>query len=203
MSSPHLTGRKSEILLALPVIEELAEETLTPLELEEAERISLLFVGSKGQKRVAIYELMKMVEPPPKRPIYYAQMELRCLPTYTRNAIRYLGDYVDLLVKAFAFEITRDKHCKSRSLGVNVKTLSSKKYGVPIELLDKLKKYNSFLYQPGKHDFTLPPGRSHRFTCKEVVYTAFVTMKLADEIKKLSQFATKISLNQAELEDLQ
>jgi hypothetical protein len=124
------------------------------------------------------------------------------LPRWTRNGIRYLGDYIDLLVKALAFEITKDPHCTQSSLGANIHKLSPKKHGIPQELVDKLKKYNSFLYQPGKHDFNIPHGRSHRFTSKEAVFTAFITMKLADEIKKLSQHATKVSLDQAELGDL-
>jgi len=202
MSSPYLMGNKYEILCALPVVCELAKETLSPFQLEEAEDISLMLAGSKRQKREAIFRLMEIVAPPPKRPLYYAQHEMEFLPRWTRNSIRYLGDYIDLLVKALAFEFTKDPRCKQNSLGANVRKLSPKKHGVPQELIDKLKKYNSFLYQPGKHDFNIPRGRSHRFTSKEVVFTAFITMKLADDIKKLSQFANKVSLNQTTVKDL-
>jgi len=202
MSSPYLTGNKNEVLWALPVICELAKDTLFPSQLEEAEEISLMLAGAKRQKREAICRLTEIVAPPPKRPLYYAQHELEYLPRWTRNGIRYLGDYIDLLIKALAFEFTKDPRCKQSSLGANVRKLSPKKHGVPQELIDKLKKYNSFLYQPGKHDFDIPRGRSHRFTSKEVVFTAFITMKLADEIKKLSQFANKVSLNQTTVEDL-
>ena len=190
------------MLLALPIVSELAEDTLTPPELEEAERISMLLAGTKKQRREAIYYLMKLVAPPPKRPLYYAEMEMRALPRWTRNAIRYLGDYIDILVKAVAFEFINDPRCKKYSLGRNLRMLRPKKHGISPELLDKLKRYNSFLYQPGKHDFRVPLGRGHRFTSKEVVLTAFITMKLADEIKKLSQFATKVSLNQVDIQDL-
>jgi hypothetical protein len=201
MSSPYLTGNKYEILCALPVVHELAKDTLSPSQLEEAEDISIMLAGSKSRKREAIYRLIEMVAPPPKRPLYYAQHELEFLPRWTRNGIRYLGDYIDLLVKALAFEITKDTHCTRNSLGTNIHMLSPKKYGVPQELVDKLKKYNSFLYQPGKHDFNTR-GRRHRFTSKEVVFTAFITMKLADEIKKLSKHAKMVSLDRAELGDL-
>lgn len=173
-----------------------------PTQFEEAEQISILLAGSKKQKREAVSHLTEVVALPPKRPLYYAQHELEYLPRWTRNGIRYLGDYIDLLVKAMAYEFTKDPRCKKSSLGANVRKLSPKKHGIPSELVDRLAKYNSFLYQPGKHDFNIQHNRSHRFTSKEVVMTAFITMKLADDIKKLSQFATKISLNQAELEDL-
>jgi hypothetical protein len=199
MSSPYLTGNKSEILWALPIVRELAEEILPPSQLDEAEEISFMLAGTKRQKREAIRRLREIVAPPPKRPLYYAQNEMVCLPRWTRDGIRYLGDYIDLLVKALAFELTKDPRCKQSSLGVNIHKLSPKKHGLPEELVDRLKKYNSFLYQPGKHDFAIQRGRSHRFTSKEVVLTAFITMKLADDIKKLSQYATKVSLNQAEL----
>lgn len=202
MSSRYLTGNKNEVLCALPVVSELAEDTLSASQLEEAQEISLMLAGSKRLKREAICRLTKMVAPPPKRPLYYAQHELAYLPRWTRDGIRYLGDYIDLLVKAMAFEFTKDSRCMQSSLGINIRKLSSKKHGIPQELLDKLTRYNSFLYQPGKHDFNIPNGRNHRFTSKEVVLTAFITMKLADDIVKLSQHAAKVSLDQVELRDL-
>lgn len=202
MSSPYLTGRKSEMLWALPMVVELAEDTLSPSELDEAERVSLMLAGSKKQRREAVYYLMKLVSPPPKRPLYYAEKEMRYLPRWTRNAIRYLGDYIDILVKAMAFECTKDHRCKNYSLGRNLRMLKPQKHGISPELIDKLKRYNSFLYCPGKHDFKVPPSRGHRFTSKEVVLTAFITMKLAGDIKKASQTATKVSLNQVDIQDL-
>ena len=202
MSSPYSTGRKSEMLWALPIVIQLAEDTLTPSELYEAERIAIMLAGSKSKRREAIHFLMKFVSPPPKRPLYYAQGEMRVLPRWTRDGIRYLGDYVDLLIKAMTFEYTRDHRCKKYSLGRNLRMLKPRKHGISQELIDKLKRYNSFLYRPGKHDFSVPPGRGHRFTSKEVVLTAFITMKLAGEIKRISQFATKVSLNQADIKDL-
>ena len=101
-----------------------------------------------------------------------------------------------------AVEFTKELRCAESSLGVNIRRLNPKKYGVPAELLDKLARYNSFLYQPGKHDFHVPRERSHRFTCKEVVFTVYITMKLADEIKQLSPHATKVSLDQANIGEL-
>ena len=136
---------------------------------------------------------MKLVEPPPKRPLYYLQHEIRFLPRWTRDSIRYCGDYIDLLVKAATFEFSGDPRVKKYSLGKNLNILGSKKYDVSNELINKLKKYNSFLYRPGKHDFKVPKGRGHRFTSKEVVLTAFVTMKLAKKIKSISKLAEEMS----------
>lgn len=195
MSSPYLTGDKSEVLLALPIVIELAEETLSSSELERAESIASMLAGNKRSKKEALFFLRSLVEPPPKRPLYYAQHELEFLPRWTRNGIRYLGDYVDLLVKAMAYEFTKNPSSMRSSLGSNIARLKPKKYGVPQKLLDKLRKYNLFLYQPGKHDFKIPKGRGHRFTSREVVLTAFITMELSKEIRKLSKLAEDVSQN--------
>lgn len=202
MSSPYLTGKKSEILHALPIVCELAEKTLNSSELERAEHIATLLAGTKRNRIEAIQLLRKLVSPPPKRPLYYAQYEMHALPRWTRNGIRYLGDYIDLLVKAMAYQVTENPKCKQSSLGSNLRKIKPRKYGINQSLLDKLIQYNSFLYQPGKHDFYVPKGRSHRFTSREVVLTAFVTMKLAEEIKKISTFAEQISTYKATLEEL-
>lgn len=200
MSSPYLTGRKSEILFALPIVRELAEDTLSSSELEKAETIAVMLAG---RKKEAVLFLMDLVAPPPKRPLYYAQHELGFLPHWTRNGIRYLGDYIDLLVKAMAFELTKEHKCKRSSLRLNLRRLRPKKYGIDPDILRRLKKYNSFLYQPGKHDFDIHKGRGHRFTSREVVLTAFITMNIAEEIKKISRFAEQISTNQASMQDLE
>ena len=202
MSSPNLTGRKSEILFALPIVRELAKDVLTPSELDKAENTSTMLAGNRRNKKEAVLFLVDLVAPPPKRPLYYAQHEMKFLPRWTRNGIRYLGDYIDLLVKAMAFEYTKDHGCKKSSLGINLRRLKPKKYKIAPDLLDKLRRYNSFLYQPGKHDFRLPKGRGHRFTSREVVLTAFITMKIAEEIKKISRFAKQLSDDQVFIQDL-
>ena len=50
-------------------------------------------------------------------------------------------------------------------------------------------RYSNFIYTPGKHDFSLPHGRTHRFTSKEVVYTVFLTAELGKQILSISQNA--------------
>jgi hypothetical protein len=111
MSSPYRTGSNNEILWALPVVCDLAKDVLSPLEFEDAEEVAFKFIGNKTRKREAIWRLMELVGSTPKRPLYYTQNELGYLPRWTRPGIRYLGDYIDLLVKAMAFEFTKDKDC--------------------------------------------------------------------------------------------
>lgn len=77
---------------------------------------------------------------------------------------------------------------RRNSLGINAKALEKTK-SVPSDLTEKLRRYNNFLYNPGKHDFSLPPGRKHRFTSKEVVLTAYISIELAERIKSLSKLA--------------
>jgi hypothetical protein len=192
MSSQWKTGSRSEALHALPVVIDLAKETLDISELEEAENTAFSLVGSKRLQYEARSKLRDLVAPPPKRPLYYLQHEIQFLPRWTRDSIRYCGDYIDLLLKIAAYERHNDPRMNEYSLGKNINILSSKINGFPEPLINKLKKYNSFLYRPGKHDFTLPARRGHRFTSREVVLTAFITMKLAKEIRTLSENAERI-----------
>lgn len=104
--------------------------------------------------------------------------------------MRYLGDYIDVLVKEMSFEFTGNEESLKSPLGRNLRVVKDK---IPDELYNKLSTYNDFLYVPGKHDFNVPANRKHRFTSKEVVIAAFVTMKLASEIKSLSKMAREYS----------
>ncbi|MEM2173347.1 MAG: hypothetical protein QXS66_08965 [Thermoproteota archaeon] len=184
------TCPKSKYLEASEEIISLAKDTLSEKELNLAENVAKMLIGTKKDKKQAIEILIRLVSPPPKRPLYYAQHELRFLPRWTRDAIRYMGDYIDALVKAMAFEFSGDKNCLKKSLGINLKKIKS---SVPPELFNKLSRYNEFLYVAAKHDFKVPPEREHRFTSREVVLTAFVSMKLASEIKNISRMARKYS----------
>lgn len=140
MSSRWKTGKWSEALYALLVIIDIARDTLNSCESEEAEHLAIMLVGTKKQKKVARRRLMKLVEPPPKRPLYYLQSEIRFLPHWARDPTRYCGDYIDLLVKEMIYEFTNNQCVREYSLGRNINILRSKKYGVPIGLLDKLKR---------------------------------------------------------------
>ena len=57
----------------------------------------------------------------------------------------------------------------------------------------RAQRYDSFLYQPSKHDFRMPKGRSHRFASTGAVLTAFVTIELAEEVKERSKTAIDVT----------
>ena len=113
---------------------------------------------------------------------------MQMLPRNTRNCVRYLGDYMDLLVKEMTNELIGG-NARKNSLGKNARLIMDK---VPSEneLARKLMQYADFLYTPGKHDFSLPPGRSHRFTAKEVILTCYITAALAKRILAKSKAAS-------------
>jgi hypothetical protein len=111
------------------------------------------------------------------------------LPRGTRDCIRYLGDYIDLLTKEFTFEYLGGK-ARQCSLGRNAFQLSQSNLSPEIQDIAKfLLRYNEFLYTPGKHDFSLPPGRKHRFTAREVVLATYITAVIAKRIKAVSKAA--------------
>ena len=58
----------------------------------------------------------------------------------------------------------------------------------PPELHNYLDRYNAQIYVPAKHVFGRV-GEKSRFTPKEVVYICFITVHLAESIKKLSKNA--------------
>jgi len=113
MASPYRTGNRAEALMASPEIVGLAQQVLTPEEFDRAIRFSVMLVSSKSKKNQAIQELRRMVSPPPKRPLFYAQHELEFLPRWTRDAIRYLGDYIDVLTKHLAYQLTNAPNVKT------------------------------------------------------------------------------------------
>lgn len=196
MSSHWKTGLKSEALEALPEILNLAQEILPEEKFLEALEISQMLIGSKKAREHAKAKLMSEIGTKPSRPLIYLWPKFQSLPRYTRDSIRYLGDYIDLLVKELTHEFIGGKARKS-SLGTNVNSLIRK---VPQlhKLAKKLKKYNDFLYTPGKHDFDRPPGRKHRFTTKEVVLTTYISAVLAEEIKSVSE-CTRIAVEKDNL----
>jgi len=185
----HRTADASEYLLADKEVILLAKEVLSNEEYSQAEEIAIQLTGNKRDKDSARGKLVALVKPPPKRPIYYAQHEMLFLPRWTRDALRYLGDFVDMLVKSAIYEKTNDRRVFGLSLGPAI-NLFRKHWPGYESLTVLLDKYNRFLYRGAKHDFTLPANRqSHRFTAREVVLTAFITMKLADRLSKISHMA--------------
>ncbi len=185
MASRYRTGDASEALTSSPEILSLAQQVLSESDYNKAIKLSIMLVSSKSVQRDAIEQLAMIVTPSPKRPMYYAQGEIRHLPHLTRDAIRYLGDYVDLVSKHVAYELLKGRP-RNFSMGATIRLLETKK-ALPENILNWLRTYNEFIYRPGKHDFQLPQGRSeHRFTSQETVLTAFVTLRLAEILKQYS-----------------
>ncbi|MFH0847821.1 MAG: hypothetical protein V1894_07210 [Chloroflexota bacterium] len=188
----HKTAEAAEYLLADQQIISLAKEVLTPAKYKEAESIAIALTGKKAVKDEARARLMGIVRPPPKRPIYYAQMEIQSLPRWTRDCLRYLGDYVDMLTKTAVYDLQNNKSIFRNSFGPSIKAFESV-YRLEVGLATYLRQYNLFLYRPAKHDFTLPRGRTiHRFTSREVVLSACVTMELGRRLCKLSKLAEQV-----------
>lgn len=181
-----MKNAEDEGLKFLPEVLEIARDTLPPDKLKEALVTAEMIQGDKKERGYARATLQLLVQPPPTRPLYYLMDEIKRLPRNTRNCIRYLGDYIDLLTKEITFEFVGGKARRS-SLGRNSKALE--KVHSLRELAIKLQRYCEFIYTPGKHDFSLPPGRSHRFTAEEVVLTAYVTIELGNQIKSISKLA--------------
>ena len=185
-------------------VDELARDILSQSEIRDADSIARsLAIGTKSMRREARNRLYDIVKPPPKRPLYYAQQEIARLPQATRNSVRYLGDYIDLLVKALAFDLIKNPQCKKCSLGRNVfRNINPDKHKVSWELINSLKRYDSLFYNPGKHDFSEPsPDREHHFTSIETIFDVFITFRLAQQIKNASKFAELVSLDRESIED--
>lgn len=189
MATPSQTGRKSEVLWALPYLTSLAQDVLGEKEYIEAETTAVYLVRSKKLHDAAKKRLIALVAPPPKHPLASAQEAIKGLPRFTRDAIQRLADYLELLVRAWTFELTGDAVTKTRSLGSNIRRLQPKSLGLPEDLIDQLKRYNSFVFTPAKHDFTIFKGQRHRFSSREVVLIAYITMKLAERVRELSPAA--------------
>lgn len=189
MATPFQTSRKSEVLWALPYLVDLTREVLSEEEYLDAEKTAVFLVRNKRTRAAALKRLEILVKPPPQQPLAFAQKALQDLPRWTRDGVKFLSDYIQILVRAMTFEMTGEAASKTRSLGSNIRRIEPKKLGLPPALIDHLKRYNSFVYTPARHDFTIEKGQRHRFTSRETVLLAFITMKLAEQIMALSSSA--------------
>jgi len=188
----YSTSKASEALLALDDIIVLAQEVLPDNACKEAEQLAKMLASTDRNKNAARDRLMQIVKPPPKRPLMYCQLEIPHLPYHTRDILRDLGDFIDMLVKSAAYEKTRKNSVFRSSLGLAINQFA-KCYPDQEQLFDWLQRYNRFLYRDAKHDMKLPPGRKeHRFTSREVVLSIFVTMKLGEILTKLSPMAARV-----------
>jgi len=192
LRSDQLTGKASERLLADKKIISLAKEVLPEKDYLEAEELAKKLVGKKSEKAFAVARLRELVKPPPKRPLYYTEWDVQFLPHRTRDPIRDLGDFIDMLVKAAVYERINNTSVFHSSLGPAIDKFEMCRPESK-ELADILRKYNRFLYRDAKHDFRLPKGRKeHRFTSREAVLTTFITMNLAGRIIRISPAAGRV-----------
>jgi hypothetical protein len=176
-----------EALDISPEVSALARKVLTDVEIEKADSISLMLV-EKETKNKGIAELRKIVGYRPKRPLFYAYNELGFLPRWTRDAVRYLCDYVDQLCKHWAYICTQNEASLKGSMGTSLSKIKKNTGEQYSNLISILEGYNNVFYVPAKHDFTLPNGRrEHRITSKEVVYAAFITINIAHLIREITK----------------
>lgn len=195
----HKTSESSSYLLAANEIVQLARDVLAPEQYEEAELIAKQLTGNKKSRESARARLLEIVCPPPKRPIYYAQHEIQFLPRWTRDALRDLGDYVDMMVKSATYERQQDKRIFRVSFGPAINAFNEH-WPEQGKLTNFLQRYNRFLYRPAKHDFKLPRGRvHHRFTSREVVLSAYVTMKLGEMLAHISKLANSVKQDKEDI----
>ncbi len=166
----------------------LADSVLKSDEIEKADRLSKMLVESKANKETAINELRCLIGEEPKRPLFYANYELKFLPHWTRNSVRYLGDYIDQLCKHWAYICTQNEDTLKGSMGKSL-TIIKKSTGEQYSnLTSVLEEFNRVFYVPAKHDFTLPEERKeHRITSKEVVYTVFITINIGHRIRDITK----------------
>lgn len=176
-----------EALDISPEVSALARKVLTDVKIEKADSISLMLV-EKETKNKGIAELRKIVGYRPKRPLFYAYNELGFLPRWTRDAVRYLCDYVDQLCKHWAYICTQNEASLKGSMGTSLSKIKKNTGEQYSNLISILEGYNNVFYVPAKHDFTLPNGRrEHRITSKEVVYAAFITINIAHLIREITK----------------
>lgn len=200
-------GTEDEIKEATLVsndIQALADLILSPKEIEKIDELTPMFLLNDEARLEAQRRVLTLAPMRPKRPVYYAVSSLSRLPDEARHSMKYFGDYIDLRIKSLAMLVTEDERSYSRSLGKNLVTLSQILHSNEL-LLKMLKVYNEALYVPAKHDFELPDNRiTHRFSTKEALITALITVHLAEMIaieygiqlaSKLLQHTDRVSVS--------
>jgi len=185
------TMKKEDTLLAEPQIVSLAKGLLSKEKYAEAEKLSKTLMGSSQDRDAARTTLASIVVPPPKRPIYYCQYEMQFLPYWSRDILRDLGDFVDMLVKAAVYERTNAADVFDRTLA---QAIDQFEQHLPshMQLVNWLRKYNQLLYSPKSASERVPYPDQHRFTVRETVLIIFVTMHLADKITAISRMAALV-----------
>jgi len=116
---------------------------------------------------------------------------MQFLPYWSRDILRDLGDFVDMLVKAAVYERTNAADVFDRTLA---QAIDQFEQHLPshMQLVNWLRKYNQLLYSPKSASERVRYPDQHRFTVRETVLIIFVTMHLADKITAISRMAALV-----------
>jgi len=174
-------------------IEELASEVLDEEELSEIRKLILGYGGSDKQYIVALSRLRYIIPIRPKRPMYYVHHEVGFLPEESRDVVEQSGSYIDLLIKELRYELTGvySRH----PLGQNVRfllSLKDKSDPALVILLKRILSFNNVAYVPAKHIYGPPTDERHYFDVDDSLVITLMAVKLAEEVKKRSQFARNL-----------
>lgn len=179
---------------ASPEIKALAKDLLTADRLAWAEGIAHRILSTKAVKWGAIRELCGAIGDHPDLPLgYLRKLYVPRLPHFTREVVRYSGDYVDILTKEAAADLLQDSKRRTISLEANSRRLLEKGPPELGGLFDFVTRFCSFLYTPGKHEFKRAPGRDHMFTAMEAVLCIVIALELGSRICAISERARSAS----------
>lgn len=181
-----------EYNLPMPEISVLARDVLNTAELKQAEILGQKLLGTEEERDSAVQVLQKLVGYTPKRPLFYAWGAIGNLPKQTRPVVEDLGHHVDHLVKYYAAELLTRKKNTHQSLGTNLRDVKGK---MDEQLWSALDRYNRLIYVPAKHEFNIPEGKAHLFSCIDAALVCFISMKLAATLMQISGEARTFAQN--------
>ncbi len=172
----------------------LARATLGEQDYRKAETLAEKFYGTGEDKAAARCELLEMLEPPPERPLYYAQWEGQFLPRWARDIVRILGDFVYRLVKAAINDKAAGSNLTFTSLEQAIDGFEAC-WADEIELTGLIKSFSSALYQDNS-DAPEEGYTPHRFSARDAAWLTYVAIALADRITMVSPLALSVRLDE-------
>lgn len=177
------TCSREEFLELSNDISELSDKVLTRRQIEKAEKLSIMLVQSEKSKNQAIEELLHILPIRPKRPLSCCRQELKHLPRFTRDAIKYLGNYIDLLVKWKTYDLTKNPINLRSALGNNIDYLKNE---FEDKFVESIRQFSRICVN-AQHTFDEGKKR-YRFTPKEVVHTVFIVANIGNKLIGNSDF---------------
>ena len=168
----------------------LAAAVLGETEYQKAGTLAEKFYGTGEDKAAARCELLEMLEPPPERPLYYAQWEGQFLPRWARDIVRILGDFIYRLVKAAILEKPADSAATFTSLQQALDTFEDC-WAEEKELAGLLRSFNSALYQD-MTDVAEEGYIPHRFNARDAAWLTYIAVTLAERITRVSHLALNV-----------